>query len=58
LGTGEVDWVGQLRALRNDGYEGYCVLEPHFGNRVASSRAAATAVRDLMGAAEREVAPS
>ncbi len=53
LGTGDLDWVGQFAALMADGYEGYCVLEPHFGDRVESSRAAVTAVRELIGAATR-----
>lgn len=48
LGQGDMDWVGQFRALIRDGYQGYCVLEPHFGNRVASSRAAAKAVREIL----------
>lgn len=53
LGRGDMDWVGQFRALMRDGYDGYCVLEPHFGNRVASSRAAVTAVRELIDRARR-----
>ena len=52
LGTGELDWEGQFRALIRDGYEGYCVLEPHFGNRVASSRAAASEALKLVQEAE------
>jgi sugar phosphate isomerase/epimerase len=57
LGTGEVDWLGQLRALHADGYQGYCVLEPHFGNRVASSRSAVAAARDLLRQASEVTAP-
>lgn len=53
LGNGDVDWAGQLQALIADDYAGYCVLEPHFGNRVASSRAAAKAVNELISQARR-----
>lgn len=38
MGSGDVDWVGQFERLVRDGYEGYCVVEPHFGNRITSSR--------------------
>ncbi len=38
MGSGDVDWVGQFARLYNDGYSGYCVIEPHFGSRVESSR--------------------
>ncbi len=29
LGTGRVDWAGQLQALKDDGYAGYVSLETH-----------------------------
>lgn len=38
MGSGDVDWVGQFARLLREGYEGYCVIEPHFGSRVSSSR--------------------
>lgn len=38
MGKGEVDWIGQFSALRKNNYKGFCVLEPHFGDRVESSR--------------------
>jgi L-ribulose-5-phosphate 3-epimerase len=38
MGSGEVDWLGQFERLIRDGYKGYCVVEPHFGSRVSSSR--------------------
>lgn len=38
MGSGDVDWVGQFERLIRDGYKGYCVIEPHFGSRVSSSR--------------------
>lgn len=38
VGSGDIDWVGQFEGLLRDGYEGFCVIEPHFGSRIASSR--------------------
>ena len=38
MGSGDMDWVGQFERLIRDGYKGYCVIEPHFGSRVSSSR--------------------
>ena len=34
LERGVVDWPGQLRALRDDGYDGFAVVETHVGKRV------------------------
>ena len=39
IGEGDVDWRGQLRALQNDRYTGYCVIETHFGVGVRTSKA-------------------
>ena len=30
MGSGEVDWVGQLRALKSDGYTGILSIETHY----------------------------
>jgi L-ribulose-5-phosphate 3-epimerase len=30
LGTGDIDYIGQLQALKRDGYEGYLSLETHW----------------------------
>lgn len=30
IGTGEVNWIGQLKALKEDGYTGYISLETHY----------------------------
>jgi sugar phosphate isomerase/epimerase len=30
IGDGEVDWPGQFKALREDGYSGYLSLETHW----------------------------
>jgi len=38
VGSGDVDWVGQFQQLEHDGYDGFYVVEPHFGSRVDSSR--------------------
>ena len=38
MGHGDVGWVDQFERLIRDGYDGYCVIEPHFGSRVSSSR--------------------
>jgi len=38
MGKGDVDWIGQFHALMKNNYKGFCVLEPHFGDRVESSR--------------------
>lgn len=38
MGSGDIDWVGQFERLIRDKYAGYCVIEPHFGNRISSSR--------------------
>ena len=52
VGEGEIDWAGQLRALRADGYSGYLSLETHYagpGGKEASSRACLEGLRRLMG---------
>ena len=38
MGSGDVDWLGQFERLIENDYQGYCVVEPHFGNRISSSR--------------------
>jgi sugar phosphate isomerase/epimerase len=35
LGTGDVDYLGQLKALKHDGYQGYLSLETHWRIRHA-----------------------
>jgi L-ribulose-5-phosphate 3-epimerase len=52
VGSGDVDWAGQFAALAADNFAGYCVLEPHFGDRISSSRAAIVAARELIAAVE------
>jgi sugar phosphate isomerase/epimerase len=52
LGAGEIDWVGQLRALIQDGYEGAVSLETHYtppgGTREDGSRQCLAAMGDLL----------
>lgn len=56
LGEGEVDYAGQLRRLRSDGYEGTVVLEPHYApahlSREEAAHACVIAARDALAAAE------
>ena len=37
IGEGEVDWKGQINALKKNNYSGYYVIEPHFGHRIHST---------------------
>lgn len=56
LGEGDVDYAGQLRRLRRDGYEGTVVLEPHYApahlSREEAAHACIHAARDAIAAAE------
>lgn len=56
MGLGEVDWVGQFEALIGDGYSEYAVIEPHFGCRVASSRAHIVETQRLLRQARSNIA--
>lgn len=58
MGSGDVDWVGQFERLIRDGYEGYCVIEPHFGSRVASSRSHILETQKVLRLARARVASS
>jgi len=48
MGSGDVDWVGQFERLYREGYKGFCVIEPHFGSRVSSSRSHILETRRLL----------
>lgn len=56
LGQGRIDYVGQLRALRRDGYRGSLVLEPHYAppgmDPAEAARACVEAARSVLAAAE------
>ena len=51
VGEGEIDWAGQLRALKRDGYAGWLSLETHYSGhatREASSRACLEGLQKLL----------
>lgn len=48
MGQGAVDWVGQFEALIEDGFDGYAVIEPHFGCRIGSSRSHIAETKTLL----------
>jgi L-ribulose-5-phosphate 3-epimerase len=54
LGEGEVDWRGQIQALREDGYAGAISLETHWGgpggNKLEGSRICGENLRKLVSA--------
>ncbi len=47
-GEGIIDWLGQLRALQADGYEGFVTVETHFGPKVSASRRCVQRVRNML----------
>ncbi len=56
MGTGVIDWAGQFRALRKDGYDGALSLETHWrgaGTPEASTRQSMAGMRDLLRRAEQ-----
>ncbi len=51
VGAGEIDWSGQLAALKRDGYAGWLSLETHYGGhgtKEASSRACLEGLQALL----------
>jgi sugar phosphate isomerase/epimerase len=48
VAEGQVDWGGQIRALAEDGYEGYISIETHMRPKVACARAAVDRLRSLI----------
>lgn len=48
VGEGEIDWPGQLDALRKDGYDGYHVVETHFGPGIETSERCVKGVRRIV----------
>jgi sugar phosphate isomerase/epimerase len=48
---GEIDWTGQISALRADGYDGYISIETHMQPKVSSARAALRRLQELVSAA-------
>jgi sugar phosphate isomerase/epimerase len=55
MGAGVIDWAGQLRALKRDGYRGALSLETHWrgaGTAEESSRRSMTGLKELLRRAE------
>jgi sugar phosphate isomerase/epimerase len=51
VGQGDIDWTGQLRALKRDGYRGYLSLETHYnggGDPETSSRQCLAGLQTLL----------
>ena len=48
VAEGDVDWPGQIAALRRDGYDGCIAIEPHLQPRVAAVRGALERLRGLL----------
>jgi sugar phosphate isomerase/epimerase len=51
MGRGVIDWAGQFRALKNDGYAFACTLETHWrgaGTPEASSRESFAGMKALL----------
>jgi sugar phosphate isomerase/epimerase len=53
VGEGEVDWKGQMAALKEDGYHGFINLETHWpgpnGNKLEGSKICGRALKNLVG---------
>ena len=46
---GEIDWVGQLKALEQDGYEGFLSIETHSVPKIKSTKRCLERVREVLG---------
>jgi sugar phosphate isomerase/epimerase len=58
VGDGDMDWIGQFKALSCSKFDGFCVLEPHFGSRISSSREHLLATRHLIRQAQSRISNS
>lgn len=58
VGEGDVDWIGQFEQLYRANYDGFCVLEPHFGSRIVSSRNHILETRRLLRLARERIETS
>lgn len=47
-GEGDVNWLGQLQALKDDGYDGLLVLETHFQPKIEGSHRCVERLRELL----------
>ena len=52
VAEGQIDWAGQIRALYEDGYDGYVSIESHLRPKVAEAIFALNRLRNLIEAAE------
>jgi sugar phosphate isomerase/epimerase len=50
---GDIDWAGQIRALHEDGYQGFVSVEPHLQPKVAAARAVTARLKQLVQMNER-----
>jgi sugar phosphate isomerase/epimerase len=50
---GEIDWKGQIEALKNDGYQGYISVETHVQPKVACARMMTERLQALLMASEK-----
>jgi sugar phosphate isomerase/epimerase len=48
VADGDVDWEGQIAALKKDGYGGFIAVEPHLSPAVASTRRSLEKLRSLI----------
>ncbi len=46
---GDIDWEGQLSALRDDGYAGYISVETHMAPKVAAAQRMVQRLQRLLG---------
>jgi sugar phosphate isomerase/epimerase len=49
---GQIDWSGQIKALAQDGYQGYISVETHLQPKVSSARRMTSRLQELMSAAK------
>lgn len=52
IGEGEIDWKGQVHALRSDGYGGFLCIETHSEPHKENSHKNVTALRRILAEAE------
>lgn len=52
---GEIDWEGQLKALAEDGYQGYISIETHLRPKIAAAKSAVERLLKLIPPAESDV---
>jgi sugar phosphate isomerase/epimerase len=50
---GDIDWAWQIRALVEDGYQGFVSVEPHLQPKVAAARAMTARLKQLVQMNER-----